>query len=69
MSSPCKDCPERTIEPNCHDRCPKDARGEYGYGKWKAEREAAKVTEAQKNALAWTNSKRRAIWAQINGSK
>lgn len=24
-SSPCRDCPDRTVEPNCHDpeRCPK----------------------------------------------
>lgn len=33
--SPCKDCPERFLA--CSDKCPKDARGEYGYKAWKAE--------------------------------
>lgn len=32
---PCKDCPERFTA--CSDRCPKDARGEYGYKAWKAD--------------------------------
>ena len=32
--SPCKDCPERFLA--CSDKCPKDARGEYGYKTWKA---------------------------------
>ena len=30
--SPCKDCPERFTA--CSDKCPKDARGEYGYKTW-----------------------------------
>ena len=34
MSGPCKDCAERFTA--CSDRCPKDARGEYGYKAWKA---------------------------------
>lgn len=33
--SPCKDCTERFIA--CQDRCPRDARGEYGYKAWKDE--------------------------------
>lgn len=37
--SPCKDCTERFIA--CSDKCPKDARGEYGYQAWKAEWDAA----------------------------
>lgn len=37
--SPCKDCPERF--PACSGKCPKDARGEYGYKAWKAEWDAA----------------------------
>ena len=27
--SPCKDCTEKFTA--CHDRCPKDERGEFGY--------------------------------------
>lgn len=34
-NSPCKDCPERFTA--CSDKCPKDARGEYGYQTWLAE--------------------------------
>lgn len=34
ISGPCKDCTERFTA--CSDRCPKDARGEYGYKAWKA---------------------------------
>ena len=33
--APCKGCTERFTA--CSDRCPKDARGEYGYKAWKAE--------------------------------
>ncbi len=40
--SPCKGCTERTAEPNCHDNCPKDSRGEYGYKAWTAEIELLK---------------------------
>ena len=32
---PCKGCSERFQA--CHDRCPKDERGEYGYKAWKNE--------------------------------
>ena len=39
--SPCKDCTERFKA--CWDRCPKDARGEYGYKAWKAEAELVKA--------------------------
>jgi hypothetical protein len=28
-SAPCKDCSEKFTA--CHDHCPKDKRGEYGY--------------------------------------
>ena len=31
--SPCTECKERY--PGCHDHCPKDSRGEYGYHAWK----------------------------------
>ena len=33
--SPCKGCAERFTA--CSDKCPKDARGEYGHKAWKAE--------------------------------
>lgn len=34
-NNPCNGCTERFIA--CSDRCPKDARGEYGRKAWKAE--------------------------------
>lgn len=34
---PCNDCPEKFSA--CHDKCPKDERGEFGYGTWKKELE------------------------------
>ena len=33
--SPCRDCTEKFTA--CHDHCPKDARGEFGYMAWKDE--------------------------------
>lgn len=32
-TSPCKGCTERFTA--CSDRCPKDARGEFGYKAWR----------------------------------
>lgn len=37
---PCKGCTERFTA--CSDRCPKDARGEYGYKAWKADLDGEK---------------------------
>ena len=65
-NSPCKDCPERFIA--CSDRCPKDARGEYGYKAWKADLYAEKEAWRQYNLRQsdyLTESKRRAIWNNI----
>ena len=45
VCSPCKDCAEKY--PACHDACPKDRRGEYGYSKWKEEREAVKLNKIE----------------------
>lgn len=42
--SPCKDCTERFLA--CCDKCPKDARGEYGYKAWKEK--LHEVEEARK---------------------
>ena len=39
--APCKDCTERFTA--CSDRCPKDARGEFGYSAWKIEAERVKT--------------------------
>lgn len=38
--SPCNGCTERVTA--CSDRCPKDARGEYGYKAWKMRDQAQK---------------------------
>ena len=38
--SHCKFCTEKFTA--CHDRCPKDARGEFGYMAWKNELERVK---------------------------
>ena len=43
--SPCKDCPERFLA--CSDKCPKDARGEYGYKTWKAELQKEQAAEKE----------------------
>ena len=42
---PCKDCPERFYA--CSDKCPKDARGEFGYQAWKAELRKQKAVERE----------------------
>ena len=42
---PCKDCHERFYA--CSDKCPKDARGEYGYKAWKAELQKEKAAEKE----------------------
>lgn len=38
--APCKGCTERFLA--CSDRCPKDARREYGYKAWKRDVEEQK---------------------------
>lgn len=38
---PCKGCTERFLA--CHDRCPKDERGEFGYKAWKEEIDRVKA--------------------------
>ena len=50
--SPCNGCSERTICPNCHDDCPKDARGEYGYKAWLAEIEQIKKEREKHQRLS-----------------
>ena len=70
---PCKGCPERFIA--CSNKCPVDARGEYGYNTWlqdvrklqaaereykRQRREDFKHSEECKNGqIAYSNSKTR----------
>lgn len=52
--NPCKNCAERFLA--CSDRCPKDARGEYGYKAWKAELERVNQNRreyARKSDIGW----------------
>lgn len=52
--SPCKDCTERFTA--CSDRCPKDARGEYGYKAWLEEVERVKKVRREylrRAAVRW----------------
>ena len=51
--SPCYNCSERFLA--CSDRCPKDARGEYGYKAWR------EYEEAKKKYLKDTNNR----WAIV----
>ena len=44
-SGPCKDCAERFTV--CSDKCPKDARGEYGYKAWKAKLRKQQAAERE----------------------
>ena len=46
--APCKYCTERFIA--CHDNCPKDRRGEYGYNAWKKT-----ADDVQKNRKAYSD--------------
>ena len=58
--NPCKDCAERFIA--CSDRCPKDARGEYGRAAWKAETERIKKNRDQylrEVAIGFSNRRHR----------
>lgn len=57
--SPCMNCTERFLA--CADRCPKDARGEYGYNAWKAKRKSVEDKRRTYNSL-----NRRRKWQKIN---
>ena len=59
-NSPCNGCPERFTA--CSDRCPKDARGEYGYKAWKADlrkRQAAEKEYNKRRYEDWMRSEER----------
>lgn len=51
--SPCYGCIER--KKSCHDHCPKDERGEYGYSAWKHELEEAKTKKRIYEAIIRDN--------------
>lgn len=61
--SPCTNCGERHTA--CHDKCPKDDRGEYGYRTWKADTKKVKDTRraylAEKHQV-YEEEKRREKW-------
>lgn len=42
---PCQGCEERFLA--CSARCPKDARGEYGYSAWLADYRKVQAAEAE----------------------
>ena len=44
---PCYGCEEKFI--TCHGDCPKDKRGEYGYGAWKSELERVNTERRKYN--------------------
>lgn len=62
-SPPCKDCAERFQA--CWDRCPKDARGEYGYKAWRDQINAEKRAKASQYGVGWTDAKRKATWKSL----
>ena len=51
--SPCRDCQEKFTA--CHDRCPKDQRGEFGYKAWKDLNEdmKQKMKDYRKRSKEW----------------
>ena len=53
--SPCTDCAERSEA--CWDKCPKDARGEYGYNAWKAD-----IKDIKDKRKAYDSLNRRKQW-------
>lgn len=62
--SPCKGCSERFLA--CSDKCPKDARGEFGYKAWKAEIE--RVKKARKDYMKYhTDKGYRYTWEEDDG--
>ena len=54
-SAPCKCCSEKFTA--CHDRCPKDERGEFGYKAWKDILE-----DIKKKRRAYMDLKKRKKW-------
>ena len=63
--SPCKDCTERFSA--CQDRCPKDARGEYGYKAWRAEMD--RVKEERSKYIDRCNVRQKAYYGRNSYGK
>ena len=61
--SPCYGCPERFTA--CSDNCPKDARGEYGYDAWMAERK--RVKKEKQKYLDNANVRRKNYYGGYHG--
>lgn len=53
--SPCYGCTEKFAA--CHDRCPKDKRGEFGYKAWKDKVDSANKARKEYNFKAAIFSK------------
>lgn len=43
--APCRDCTEKFL--GCHDKCPKDERGEFGYDAWRGEIKKVKTAREE----------------------
>ena len=61
---PCGDCPERF--PACSGKCPKDARGDYGYKAWKTEQDAEKAALQKLYYHPETYAYKRSRWKSYN---
>lgn len=59
--SPCKGCTERFEA--CSGKCPKDARGGYGYNSWKAE--IARIKKEKSKYLNRVNNR----WKEYNEAR
>lgn len=59
---PCAGCTDRYI--TCHDHCPKDDRGDYGYLAWKND-----IENLRKNRMAYEALNRRKSWQRTNTQK
>lgn len=57
--APCKDCSERHTA--CWGKCPKDARGEYGYRSWQAD-----IQKVKENRNAYVSMNRRKRWGRTD---
>lgn len=66
--SPCYKCQERYTA--CHDHCPKDARGDYGYEAWLADTKAEQQALKEKNDTGWTSAslRRKAAYRKIHSA-
>ena len=57
--SPCKDCKERFLA--CSDKCPIDARGEFGYKAWKQEVDRVKAAKEEYRRYEYRHKRTHAV--------